>query len=460
MKMKTKLTTLFLLSASLCTLQALEPFRIQVVDRQSGWPVPLVELKTVGYVRYQSDNAGVIAFDDPDLMDQEVWFDISGHGYTVPKDGFGYRGVRLKPTPGGEATVKVDRESIARRIGRLTGSGLFGESKKCGLMLDWEDTGVIGCDTVQTALYKGEVFWAWGDTSLPHYPLGVFHTTAAITPFTASFPAEPPLQIQFNLFREANGRPRGVAKLPGDGPTWISGTLTLKDKNGEEQLCTVYNKINPPLEPYERGLARWNDESKEFERSRIVWEKSSGQRSPTLPDGHPAFWRDEETGIEWVFFGDPLPRLKCKATFEDWSNPDAWEKVESPRTLTSATDEQEVRLHTGSIQWSEYRKRWVALFVQSGGKSSYLGDLWYAEARSPLGPWGKAVPILSHDRYTFYNPRLHPELAPADKPYLLFEGTYTMTFEGRAFPTARYEYNQILYRLDLDEPKLKPAFVD
>ena len=106
--------------------------------------------------------------------------------------------------------------------------------------------------------------------------------------------------------------------------------------------------------------------------------------------------------------------------------------MESPRTLTSATDEQEVRLHTGSIQWSEYRKRWVALFVQSGGKSSYLGDLWYAEARSPLGPWGKAVPILSHDRYTFYNPRLHPELVPADKPYLLFEGTYTMTLR-RAF---------------------------
>jgi hypothetical protein len=45
-------------------------------------------------------------------------------------------------------------------------------------------------------------------------------------------------------------------------------------------------------------------------------------------------------------------------------------------------------------------------------------------------------------------------------PYLLFEGTYTTTFENHAFPTARYDYNQILYRLELNDPKLKPAFVD
>lgn len=458
--MKTKLFSLFLLAASLCTLQGAEPYRIQIVDSENGWPVPLVELKTVGHIRFVSDNAGVIAFDEPDLMNQEVWFDIAGHGYTVPKDGFGYRGVRLKPTPGGETTVKVERGSIARRIGRLTGGGLFAESKKCGLMPDWVDTGVIGCDSVQTTIYGGRVFWAWGDTSLPGYPLGIFHTTAATTALSPKFPAEPPLQVLFDLFRDEGGKLRGVAKLPGEGPTWISGTLTLKDKNGRERLCTVYNKIKPPLDAYEKGLSVWNDEKKEFERTLVVWEKSSGKPSPSLPDGHPIFWKDEKTGIDWVLFGDPLPRLKCRATYEDWLNPDAWEKVESPRTLASADGEDTVRLHTGSVQWSQYRQRWVTVFVQSGGKSSYLGDLWYAEAKSPLGPWGKAVRVLSHDRYTFYNPRLHPELVPADKPYLLFEGTYTTTFENHAFPTARYDYNQILYRLELDDPKLKPAFVD
>ena len=91
---------------------------------------------------------------------------------------------------------------------------------------------------------------------------------------------------------------------------------------------------------------------------------------------------------------------------------------------------------------------------------SAFGEVWYAEADSPYGPWGPAVKVLSHENYTFYNPRLHPEFTPADSPILLFEGTYTQTFANRPEPTPRYDYNQILYRLDLDDPKLAPAQED
>ena len=41
------------------------PCRIDVVEQGSGWPVPLVELRTTHNVRFVSDNAGVIAFDLP-----------------------------------------------------------------------------------------------------------------------------------------------------------------------------------------------------------------------------------------------------------------------------------------------------------------------------------------------------------------------------------------------------------
>ena len=92
-----------------------------------------------------------------------------------------------------------------------------------------------------------------------------------------------------------------------------------------------------------------------------------------------------------------------------------------------------------------------------GEEPSFLGELWYAEADSPTGPWGPAVKVVSHNNYTFYNPRLHPEFTPADSPILLFEGTYTETFADRPFPTPRYDYNQIMYRLDLDDPRLAPA---
>ena len=33
-----------------------------------------------------------------------------------------------------------------------------------------------------------------------------------------------------------------------------------------------------------------------------------------------------------------------------------------------------------------------------------------------------------------------------------------MQFANKPEPTPRYDYNQILYRLDLDDPALEPAF--
>ena len=91
------------------------------------------------------------------------------------------------------------------------------------------------------------------------------------------------------------------------------------------------------------------------------------------------------------------------------------------------------------------------------GKPSAFGELWYAEADEPTGPWGPAVKVLTHENYTFYNPRLHPQWSTEASPVLLFEGTYTVQFADRPPATPRYDYNQILYRLDLDDLALKPA---
>ena len=37
---------------------------------------------------------------------------------------------------------------------------------------------------------------------------------------------------------------------------------------------------------------------------------------------------------------------------------------------------------------------------------------------------------------------------------IYFEGTYTNTFSGNPQPTPRYEYNQMMYRLDLADERL------
>lgn len=445
-----------LIGLFLATSSASEPCRIEIVDHENGWPVPLVELRTTHEARFVSDNAGVIAFDLTELMGRETWFAVRGHGYEVPADGFGYRGVRLTPTPGATLRIEVRRKIIARRIGRLTGDGRFAESQKLGDMTDWTESGVLGCDSVQNAVHRGRLFWAWGDTTLAKYPLGIFHMTSATTAVQPLVSLEPPLRLRFDYFTDSADQPRAVAEMPGNGPTWVSGYVSLPDRNGRPRLVGTYMKIKPPLEAYEAGLCVWNDDSERFERHRVLWTKSEEQQQPPpLPNGHPAVWRDE-SGLEWVLFGDPLPKLRLRASFEAWQDPGQWE-VLHPQQSLAAPDGTPVKPHSGSIAWNEYRRRWVTVFMEAFGRPSVFGELWYAEADSPQGPWGTAVKVLSHDNYTFYNPRLHPEFTSDGSAMLFFEGTYTRQFADRPEPTPRYDYNQMLYRIDLDDPALAPA---
>ncbi|MFZ9033886.1 MAG: hypothetical protein ACO21J_08035 [Anaerohalosphaeraceae bacterium] len=57
---------------------------------------------------------------------------------------------------------------------------------------------------------------------------------------------------------------------------------------------------------------------------------------------------------------------------------------------------------------------------------------------------------MTHKSYSFYNPTQHPFFDEAGGQIIYFEGTYTA-----AFSTPRYEYNQIMYRLDLRDPRLQ-----
>ena len=430
---------------------------IQVIDKDSRWPVPMVELTTTHAVKFVTDNAGRVAFDLPELMGRETWLAVASDGYEVAADGFGHHGVRVTPKPGEALTIEIKRTSIAKRLGRVTGAGLFGESQKLGLEAEWRESGIVGSDSVQNAVHNGRMFWAWGDTSLPGYPLGIFDSSSATTDVRPLSKFEPPLRLQLEYFRDKKGGPRGVAKMPGPGPTWLSGYVSLPDATGKQRLVATYLKIKPPMEAYEAGLCVWNDEAENFERLKVLWTKTDAEpKHPPLPQGHRVFFK-EDNGKKVVLFGDPFPKLKCIATFEAWQDPAKWEMITPPETVKSATTGKAVKPSSGSIAWNAFRKRWVTVFLEVFGSPSAFGEVWYAEADSPYGPWGNAVKVLSHKNYSFYNPRLHPEFTAAASPVLLFEGTYTATFADRPQPTPRYDYNQILYRLDLDDPRLEAA---
>ncbi|YCM42706.1 hypothetical protein V2O64_15440 [Verrucomicrobiaceae bacterium 227] len=431
-------------------------FRITVVDAENGWPVPMVELRTTHQVSFFSDNAGLIAFDLPELMGVETWFSVEGHGYEVKADGFGYRGVKLTPKAGGEAIVKVVRQLPGKRLGRLTGAGLFGESQRFGMEKDWQESGVMGCDSVQPAAHMGKMYWAWGDTSMPGYPLGLFHMTGAVTELKPMESFEPPVRVRFDYFRDEAGKVRSIAQMAGDGPTWLGGCVSVPDAEGKERLVAIYDKIQGHLTTYERGLCVWNEEAENFEKLKVLWTRKDGGGEPPLaPNGHPVKWRDEKGG-EWLLFGDPFPSVKCPATFEGWGDPAQWVELTPQKEVMSA-EGRKVVPHRGAIAWNESRQRWVSVFTQKFGKPSAFGEIWYAESDEATGPWGPAVKVVTHHNYTFYNPCLHSYFTEGESGILLFEATFTSEFADKTIPSARYNYNQVLYRLDLNDPALAPA---
>ena len=248
------------------------------------------------------------------------------------------------------------------------------------------------------------------------------------------------------------------AVAPGKGPTWITGFISLPDSKGKPHLVGAYCKITPPLEAYEWSLAAWNEDARIFERLKVIWQKSEEKPRPLLPEGHVNLWKDS-SGKEWALFGNPFPRLKCPATFEQWQEPSTWEAIEAPEVVKGWLGDREVKVtpHSGSIAWLPDRGRWAAVFMEAFGKPSGFGEVWYCEADSPFGPWSRAVKVVSHDDYTFYNPRIHPGFSTGHANWVFFEGTYTREFSGNKNPTPRYDYNQMLYRLDLDDPRVKTA---
>ena len=112
-----------------------------------------------------------------------------------------------------------------------------------------------------------------------------------------------------------------------------------------------------------------------------------------------------------------------------------------------------VNAHGGSVYWNEYRQRWVMIMLESWG-TSMLGEIWFAEADTPIGPWLYARKVVTHDKYSFYNPKQHPMFDRENGRVIFFEGTYTHTFSGNTEQTPQYDYNQIMYRLDLADERL------
>ena len=481
-------------------------FGIRVVDAQTGRGVPLVELKTDNHIRVYTDSAGRVAIDDPGLMRGRVYFFVSSPGYAPPaKDAFGYSGIALNVTPGGAATVKLRRTDIAGRMYRITGEGIYADTVRLGHGAPTRhpvlNGRVMGQDSALATVYQEKIHWIWGDTARPDYPLGNFRSSGAVSDLPNRGGLHPDMGVNLNYFVDKTGFCRAMCPLPGEpkGVVWLDGLTVAPDKTGRPRMLARFSRRDGMKKVYEHGLAVWNDKSQIFQRHGTY---PIGEHW-RFPAGHPADY--QENGRDYKLFSGQLPVVRCPATLEAIANPAeyeaftclapgarfqgrktkmhrgangsllwAWKRSGTP--LSQAQEAQlitfglikphearfqfidvetkaTVRIHNGSFFWNAHLKKWIMIGGQQGG-TSFLGEIWFAAAAEPTGPWKLARKVATHPDYSFYNPAQNPFFDQEGGRIIYFQGTYSVTFSGNAHPTPRYDYNQLMYRLDLADRRL------
>jgi hypothetical protein len=456
----------FLLLAGAAMAQApRDYFVIHIVDEQTGHGVPLVELRTTSEAVYYTDSNGIVAFYEPGFMDQDVYFHIFSHGYEVPPDMFQYRGKALKVAPGGRATIRLHRRNVAERLYRVTGEGVYRDSLLTNQPAPVREPAlngkVMGQDTVMAALYQGRIFWIFGDTNKPAYPLGNFASSGAISELTD----DPERGINLRYFADHTGFSKKMAPLPEKGLVWLHALLVLPDDAGRPRLVAHFGRMKSLGERLESGLVAFNNQKEEFERL-VSW----GAEKPLLePSGRP--FRVRIGGEEYIYFvwPKPTPVVRVKADWKALRDPRRYEGLVCPETgscvwktgqapsvpfhITDIETGRTIEPRMVSAYWNVYRRRWIGILEKLPGEN------WYAEADTPAGPWVYARRIIEHANYTFYWAAHLPWFDRDAGRRIYIMGTYTNAFSGNPVKTPRYNYNQIMYALSLDDssPRLARA---
>jgi hypothetical protein len=431
-------------------------------------------------------------------MNQDVPFAFQSYGYSN-------LGETLHPTNGGSVQVSINRNNLAERLYRVTGAGIYQDSVAVGASVPISqpllNANVAGQDSVQTAIYNGQIYWFWGDTLYQSGGLGDFRTAGARSQLPGQGGLDPTQGVNLNYFvNPANGSAKEMMPVSETGAMWIDGVFTVKDPDGQERLLARNARYTDLSTNVEQGLALFNDSTETFQRF-----QSYSLTAPITPQGH-AF-NYTVNGQDYIYFDLTYPNVRVKDDWNDvthianWeaysplkantryssTNPpldrDAqgnlifgWKKNTDPLSyemladlvqhgyvsrnqlpfrLQDASTGAPVQLHRSSVYWNDYRQAWVMIGVQSGG-DSFLGEVWFSEAPTPEGPWVNAVKVATHNNgstgdYSFYNPTSHPFFDQQNGRFIYFEGTYADTFSANSNPTPLYDYNQLMYRLDLSE---------
>ncbi len=383
---------------------------------------------------------------------------------------------------------------------------------------------VAGQDSIQPVVHAGRWYCFWGDTLRLEHPLGLFRMAGATVDLaTVQDPAfDLAGGLPYDCFVEpASGFARATIPLPErpEGVVWVNGCCSVPDGAGQPRMVAWYSRRASLEKELEQGLAVWEEARAVLEPVRVLPEgewrhpvghplefveegatwllfgspccnlraparyealldraqyeaftceavaaDGGGAGRPDLDEGGAPRWRwqkelpplDSKREHEWIASGVLPPEHARFAPRDAGVKRPILDQPSQNVTIPPAR----VLLHSGTVRWNEWRQRYVLIACQLFGTSSALGEVWYAEAHHPCGPFTTALKVATHDRMSLYNVCHHALLDRDGGRTIHFEGTYTNDFSGNPDATPRYQYNQLLFRLDLAREELKKAWAE
>ncbi len=304
--------------------------------------------------------------------------------------------------------------------------------------------------------------------------------------------------MNLNYFVNSTGSAKEMMPVSESGLMWIDGAFTVRDPDGIERLMAHNARFQDLSTQLESGLALFNDSTQTFQRF-----QSYSLTAPITPQGHS--FNVTQNGQDYIYFDQTYPDIRVKNDWNDVTHITNWEaysplkantrwdannpqfdrdpqgniifgwkqntdplsyemlqdisqhnyipRSQLPFRLQDYKTGQPIDLHRSSVYWNDFRKSWVMIGVESFG-TSFLGEVWFSEAPTPEGPWVNAIKVATHNSgstndYSYYNPTQHPFFDQDGGRIIYFDGTYSDTFSGNSNPTPLYDYNEVMYRLDL-----------
>ncbi|GAB4275085.1 MAG: hypothetical protein Kow0029_15940 [Candidatus Rifleibacteriota bacterium] len=467
----------------------------------------MVELELENGLKLISDNDGFITLFAPDLEGKTARFKITGNGYsTGQRDFWGEESFTTTIQAGKFEKCYLKRTQLAQRLYRITGASRYNHTILAGKKPRFETSdllpgGVIGQDSVITVPWKNRLWNFYGDT------LGLsgfnFSASCARLPFSdkmhPSF--DPDIGLPLEYLVDENGFAKKMIETGKKGFTWIEYVLPVKlFANSKSKSLLARYVLHSSLEKAEEaGFALFQESEGSF---RIVKRfKTSKGHKCTHPV--PIFIGSERryllfpwemTGVEYSeivneqehFFYTCFRKMDSKAKrtkgfllngekcyIERDSKGRAiysWRKggvaasslfqqillqkgvmteddvLFAPLEIDSG---KRIARFDGSIAYNSFKGCWIC--ISQGIKP---GDIIYAEADTPTGPWGFARKVSEFKRYNLYNPAQHPWFAQENDRFIYYEGTYTNFFSDSPGKNPEADYNQVMFKLDLAQEDL------